>query len=57
MESLELLHAVEGFLGRDLSMADGDALIQLQDEETDERSVQDMAELFMNNADRKPLYG
>lgn len=55
MDSLEFLHAVESFIGRDLSHKDGDTVIELAEEGG--RDVQTVAELMMTQDDFNRVYG
>ena len=57
---LDFLHSVERFIGRDLSYEDGNAVIEMAEENdsgTDARSVQHVAELVMTRADFRRVYG
>ena len=53
MEALQFLHDVESFIGRELSREDGDAVIEMCDEEY---SVQLAAELIMTSDDFARVY-
>lgn len=55
MDSLGFLHAVEGFIGRDLDEETADAVIEMADEGG--RSVQHVADLVMSRADFARVYG
>lgn len=54
MDALEFLHAVENFIGRDLSEDDGDTVIELYYEDY---SVQIAAELMMTADDWNRVFG
>lgn len=55
IDALSFLHAVENFIGRDLSREDGDAVIEMADNGYDD--VQHVAELMMTRADYERVYG
>jgi hypothetical protein len=56
MQALEFLHAVQDFIGRDLSREDGDAVIDMWDD-GEGRTVQDVAELLMTREDFTRVFG
>lgn len=55
MDSLKFLHAVESFIGRDLSREHGDTVIEMAEEGYTD--VQHVAELMMTQNDFNRVYG